>query len=109
MKRPSKHRNIKVTTEEGVFDSKKEHRRWCDLKLMQQAGEIRDLKRQVDFPMVVNGQLVCTYRADATYVETSTGEFIVEDVKSPTTRKEPVYRIKAKLAAAIHNIKIREV
>lgn len=109
MKRPPKYRNTKVQTDEGSFDSVKEYRRWCDLKLMQRAGEIHDLKRQVDFPMVVNGQLVCTYRADATYVETSSGEYVVEDVKSPITRKEPVYRIKAKLAAAIHNIKIREV
>lgn len=34
---------------------------------------------------------------------------VVEDVKSPATRKLPLYRLKAKLMKAIHGIEIREI
>lgn len=107
--KPSKYRNKRVERDGLVFDSAKEASRFAQLVLLERSGEIRDLKRQVPFRMEVNGKLVCTYKADATYIETKTGELIVEDVKSPITRKDPVYRIKAKLLLAIHNIEIREI
>lgn len=34
------------------FDSKREEKRWKDLLLLQEAGVIRDLKRQVKFELV---------------------------------------------------------
>ncbi|HEY9219521.1 MAG TPA: DUF1064 domain-containing protein [Phenylobacterium sp.] len=109
MKRALKYRNKRTEVDGVVFDSRKESARYGELVLLQRAGEIRDLKRQVPFRMEVNGKLVCTYRADATYIETKTGELIVEDVKSPITRKDPLYRLKAKLLLAVHNIEIREI
>ena len=30
-----------------VFDSKKEHKRWCELFLLERACKIRNLRRQV--------------------------------------------------------------
>lgn len=50
-----------------TFDSKAEARRARELLLMEKAGEIRDLKFHVRYPLKVNGQLVCTYVADFTY------------------------------------------
>jgi hypothetical protein len=40
---------------------------------------------------------ICSYRADFVYLETATGEQVIEDVKGMIT---PEYRIKAKLMAA---------
>jgi hypothetical protein len=104
----SKYGNRKVTDASGaVHDSGKEFRRWQVLELRERAGEIRSLRRQVPYALVVNGVLVCQYIADAVYVE---GEAtIVEDTKSDITRKKDSYRIKLKLMQAIHGIQIREV
>lgn len=103
-----KYGNRKVTDAEGnVHDSSKEHRRWQVLVLRERAGEIRSLRRQVPYALVVNGVLVCQYIADAVYEEGAAT--IVEDTKSDITRKKDSYRIKHKLMQAIHSIQIREV
>jgi len=67
------------------------------------AGEIIDLVRQPKFVFHV-GPLnikICEYIADFQYFEIATGETVVEDVKSPATRKEKSYRIKKKLFDAL--------
>ena len=97
----------KKTTVNGIrFDSKWEATRWHQLELLQKAGKIAGLQRQVKFPLVVNGHLVCTYIADATYVDVTTGERVVEDSKSPATLT-PEFRIKAKLLEATAGIVIQ--
>jgi hypothetical protein len=107
--KPAKYRNVKVTDESGVVhDSTKQYRRWLDLELRQRAGEISQLHREPVFDLIVNGQLVCKYIADASYVENATGEKVVEDTKSEITRKNRVYRLKAKLLRACHGIEVRE-
>lgn len=121
----NKYNNKKITTEEGVFDSKKEYQRWCELKLLQKLGEIEDLQRQVEFELIsakreaptVNsrgtvklGKVIekkCSYYADFTYKKD--GELTVEDVKSEITRKNPEYIIKRKLMLDRHGIRIKEV
>ena len=106
MSKPLKYRN-KPTTVNGItFSSLKEANRYAELVLLERSGVIQNLRRQVRFPLSVNGQLICTYVADATYTEN--GHEIVEDTKSPVTRKLPVYRLKAKLMRAIHGVAIRE-
>ncbi len=105
MKQP-KYRNKKTVIDGISFDSSKEARRYQELLLLERTGVIQNLRRQVRFPLSVNGQLICTYVADAVYIEN--GHEIVEDTKSPVTRKLPVFRIKSKLMRAIHGIAIRE-
>lgn len=97
--KPSKYRNQKIEHDGFVFDSKKEFRRYLDLRAEQQAGTIEALRCQVDFPVVVNGVEVCRYVADFTYRRA--GREVVEDVKSEITRRIPVYRLKRKLLAAL--------
>jgi hypothetical protein len=93
------------------FASKKEAKRWGELSLLQRAGEIRDLKRQVRYDLCVNDIKICSYIADFTYhehrrVRSSVGaSFVVEDTKGVRT---PLYSLKAKLMKAIHGITIRE-
>ena len=48
----SKYRNQRVDTPDGKFDSKGEYARWGELKLLQRAGEITDLRRQVKFELI---------------------------------------------------------
>lgn len=106
--KPAKFLNVKTTSVDGiVHDAKGECERWEELKLLAHAGEIRSLRRQVPYAMVVNGVLVCTYFAD--FVYESGAATIVEDRKSPRTRKLAAYSIKRKLMQAIHGLQIHEV
>jgi len=102
-----KYKNVKTFVDGISFDSRKEAVRYADLKLMQKAGEISDLTLQPKFDIVINGQKVCSYIADFSYVEN--GVKVVEDVKSEVTRKLPTYRLKNKLMRAVHGIAIREI
>ena len=102
--KPRKYRNQPITIDGLRFDSQAEARRWQQLKLLERAGVILELQRQVTFPIAWNGIKICSYRADFVYRETATGEQVIEDVKGMLT---PEYRIKAKLMAA-QGLPIRE-
>lgn len=104
----SKYRNQKTELDGIVFDSAKEARRYMELRMLQTAGEIKDLRLQVEFKLEVNGEKVASYYADFTYY-LKTGEYVVEDVKSKATRRIPVYRLKKKLLKSIYNIEIKEI
>lgn len=104
--RANKYGARKVTAPDGQkFDSMKEYYRWSELKLMQRAGIISKLERQVKFELIPKqeGELACNYIADFTYYQK--GEYIVEDVKGCKT---DVYKIKKKLMLWVHGIRIRE-
>lgn len=103
---PTKYRNKKTVVDGVVFDSAKEAKRWQYLCLLQRAGQITGLERQVRIPIVINGIKVCSYVADACYYED--GSYRVEDTKSDFTRKLPVYRLKKKLIKAVLGIDIVE-
>lgn len=107
----SKYHSRKITVDGKVFDSKKEYLRFCDLSLLERAGEITDLQRQVKFELIpsqrIDGKVVerpCTYVADFVYKQA--GEKIVEDTKGFRTTD---YIIKRKLMLWVHGIRIREV
>lgn len=85
------------------FDSKWEAERYGQLWKLQEAGEIRDLDRQVRFNIVINDQKICAYIADYTYYD-SENTFIVEDAKGVET---DVFRLKKKLMKAVNDIDIK--
>ena len=96
---------------EGGWDSRKEHRRWDELVLLQRAGEIRELHRQVRFHLLPNqykdGRCILRgtdYIADFTY-RLKDGTFVVEDCKGYRT---DVYKIKKKLMYSKFGILIKE-
>jgi hypothetical protein len=103
-----KYRNHVVVTADGRFDSKAELARWHELKLLQTAGQIRALRRQVRHRLVVNGELVCEFVPDFEYLEDGRG-IVTEDVKSPSTARNPAYRIKKKLFEALYRRPVVEV
>jgi hypothetical protein len=82
------------------FASKREARRYSELKLAEQAGKIENLRCQVRYRLVQ----VVHYVADFVYCEN--GNEIVEDVKGYRTRE---YKAKKKQMADQLGIEIREV
>lgn len=106
--KPSKYRAQRVACDTCalVHDSKKERARCWELAALEAAGAIHLLRRQTPFALDVNGHHIATYRADFTYLRD--GEEIVEDVKSPATRKLAPYRLKKRLLWALHGLTILE-
>lgn len=123
-----KYHNIKTKTSDGIeHDSRTEARRWIELKLLERAGEIKDLQRQVKYVLIPaqyetivryskKGERLkdgtkliereCAYVADFVYTDVKTGKTVVEDTKGVRTKE---YIIKRKLMLYIHNIKIQEI
>lgn len=104
-----------------TFDSRKEFNRYRELQMLEAAGRIENLRRQVPFELIPEqreldilgprggrkpGKLIersCKYIADFVYRQD--GKTIVEDCKGMRT---PEYKIKRKLMLWRYNIKILE-
>lgn len=107
-----KYGNKKTVLDGMEFDSKKEARRYAELKMMEKAGMISDLECQKTFELIPkqrdeNGKAVrnCEYIADFVYIDTKTGQRIVEDVKGMKTKD---YIIKKKLMLKVYGITVKE-
>ena len=112
-----KYGNQKTNRGGVTFDSKKEAQRFDDLMALQLAGEIRDLRLQVEFTLqgaytTVDGRRIraIRYLADFTYYRRcgDNWEYVVEDVKSKAT-KTRAYTMKKKLMADRLGLDISEV
>jgi hypothetical protein len=120
-----KYNNRKVSVDNIQFDSVREANRYSELKLLQRAGQIRNLRLQVPFELiptqyepdsVVKGKLKrgkliersVVYKADFTYEERvgQNWAVVVEDVKGVKTKE---YILKRKMMLQKYNIRIREV
>jgi hypothetical protein len=101
--RTSKYGNTKVEADGLTFDSKREYSRWRDLQLLERAGEIKNLQRQVPFPLLVDEQLIGKYIADHVYYDTRTQSKVIEDVKGVETA---LFKWKAKHVLAQYKVKI---
>ena len=121
----------KITVDGETFDSKKEYKHYLELLRMVDTGEIKDLCRQVEYPLIPTqrepstevyskgakkgqpkpGKIIelgCSYIADFQY--TRDGETVVEDVKGYRDGGAyRVFKIKRKLVLQIYGIHIREV
>lgn len=119
----SKYRAVPTMVDGIRFASKKEARRYGELKLLERAGEIWDLELQPKFPLHVpstSGYLrlaalslnhcgmfnVGEYRGDFKYHDAHTEPYVVEDVKG---FKTPLYKWKKKHVEAQYGIQIREL
>ena len=97
----SKYNNKKTIIDGITFSSKRESKRYCELKLLQSGKEIKDLTLQVphilqiaftDFEGVKHRAI--TYISDFEYFDNKLKSLVVEDVKGMKTE---VYKIKKKL------------
>lgn len=107
----SKYHATKTVVDGITFDSKKEAKRYAELKLMERAGVIRDLKRQVRYELIpafdVGGKHYrpTSYVADFVYTDAKSGKEVVEDCKGFRT---DIYRLKAKMFAHKFGVSILE-
>lgn len=101
----TKYNNKRIYTEDGWFDSQRELRRWQELKLLEKAGKITGLERQVNFPLIPKSgrEREIVYRADFVYEER--GMKVVEDSKGFRDR---TYKLKRRLMLWLHKIAIFE-
>ena len=100
-----KYGNKKTEAYGKLFASKREAKRYGELRLLFKAGEILDLECQPVIACKVNGGHVCNYIADFRY-KTRGGGVVYEDAKG---FKTPVYRLKKKLVKACTGIEVQEV
>ena len=132
MRTARKYGNKKVTYDGIEFDSRKEARRYQELKLLERAGKIQGLELQKVFELIpaqyeatgerytkgknkglFKKRLVeraVTYKADFYYIEN--GKAVVEDIKGyvdPASGAFARYTIKRKLMLYVHGIKIKEI
>lgn len=127
----SKYKNRKVSVNGLIFDSAKEGKRYTQLLEKQRNGEISALQTQVKYVLIPSqheiyerygkkGQKLkdgkrllereCAYIADFTYIDNSTGETVVEDVKGYKRKGAyDLFTVKRKLMLYMHGIKIKEV
>jgi hypothetical protein len=105
-----KYHNKVIYVGNEKFDSKKEYARWRELQLMQRAGEISFLKRQEPYVLIKKSQYGrdIVYVADFVYFDNNKQKIVVEDVKSPVTAKNPVYKLKKRLLAEEYGLVIQE-
>ena len=92
------------------FDSKREANRWAELRLLERAGKIEKLKRQVKYLLIPSqyrdGKCIereASYIADFVYIKD--GHLVVEDCKGFRT---PEYRLKRKLMLQLYDIRLVE-
>lgn len=108
-----KYGNKKTKIGEITFDSKREAERWSHLRLLERAGHISGLRRQVSFELAppvkfegaARAKPALRYFADFEYVEN--GARVVEDVKSPATVKKEAFVMKRHLMKSVHGIDVR--
>lgn len=103
----SKYNNKRLNTQDGWFDSHAEFTRWQELKLLEKAGEIRSLQRQVRFTLIPKcGRLrEIVYIADFVYEKAPDWKQVVEDKKGFRSK---VYMLKWRLMQFRHGIEILE-
>lgn len=92
------------------FDSKREANRWFELRMLERAGKIEKLKRQVKYLLIPSqyrdGKCIereASYIADFVYVKD--GQLVVEDCKGFRT---PEYKLKRKLMLERYDIRLVE-
>jgi len=99
----NKYGNKPITVDGVTYDSVGEHQRFCFLKLLERAGEIKDLQYHKEFELIppIRKEIHCkmkngttytrvtneprVYEADFTYTIVATGEEVVEDFKGVET------------------------
>lgn len=113
-RKPTKYRAVATVVDGIRFDSRKEVRRYRELRLLEMVGEVKSLRVHEHIELFAaspQGQAAYLgdYIVDFSYIDVEKKTRIYEDVKSVITRKNPVYRLKKKLAEACHGIRIVEV
>ena len=109
---PRKYLNKTAVVDGIKFDSKREARRYGQLKLLARTGQITDLRLQVPFILAPSVKYAKATRAKpalkytADFVYTADGRQVVEDAKGVKTE---AYVVRKHLMMSVHGIEIQEV
>ena len=105
----NKYGNEKTVVDGITFDSRKEASRYQELKMLEKAGEIVGLNRQLRIELIPKTRLyrACYYVADFVYFDKKEKKTVYEDVKGGKYRTKE-YLIKRKLLYWRHGIEIKE-
>lgn len=112
----SKLKNVKTSVDGIQFDSKKESRRYQELKLLERNGDISELELQKTFELIPKQKIregkterAVNYRADFVYKDKK-GRVVVEDIKGCKIGVAyQLYVIKRKLMFSVHWIEVIEI
>jgi hypothetical protein len=103
----NKYNAVKTIVNDEVYDSSLEAKRAVELQWLLKLGEITELQRQVNFPLIPkqDGERAVVYKADFVYRDKN-NNLVVEDAKGCRTQ---AYILKRKLMLWVHNIRVREI
>ena len=103
----NKYGNEKTVVDGITFASRKEASRYQELKMLEKAGEITGLSRQLRIELIPKTKLyrACYYVADFVYFDKKEKKTVYEDVKGAKTE---VYKLKKKILYWRHGIEIKE-
>lgn len=104
--RKNKFGAVRTTLDGITFDSKREAAYYAELKLRERAGEVADVQLRKPFTLVINGQLIGTYRCDFAFHDNLTRSYRVVDVKGVETRE---FKRTKRLMRALHGIEVEVV
>lgn len=112
-----KYNNV-ITYIDGIkFDSIKESERYLELLILLRCKKITNLKCHVPFELVQKELLAgetrvksaMKYICDFYYYDVEKKKMIIEDVKSPSTKKNRIYRNKKHLMKSLLGLDIIEI
>ncbi len=99
----SKYKARRESIDGYLFDSQAEAARYRELKLLERAGQIRQLRVHPRYEIVVNGQKICVVEADFEFYDQLEERMRVIDVKGLDL---PISRLKRKLVKVVFAIEI---
>lgn len=127
----NKYKNKGTTIDDIFFHSRKEARRYAELRMLLRAGKITDLELQKKYELIPaqyeytprygkNGKRLkdakrciensCVYKADFVYFDREIGQLVVEDVKGyKGGQAYSLFTIKRKLMLERYGIKVKEL
>lgn len=105
--RKNKYNAKKVVVNGVTYDSQLEYERYCELKMLQKAGIITDLKYHKRFVLIEKNENGREIAYEADFVYKKDGKTIVEDTKSEPT-KTRLYALKKRLMLEKYGLKITE-
>lgn len=92
------------------FASKKEGRRYQELRLWERMGIIRGLECQPRYDLLaVNAEVIGHFTPDFRYHSVELGRLVVEDVKGGKATRTEAYALRKRLFEACYGIKLSEV
>ena len=112
MKRDNKFGARKTVVGDLNFDSKREAKRWGELRVLERAGKITALERQITFVLAPSVKIegekkarpALRFKADFRYFSLAHGVFVIEDSKGFA---DTAFRIRQHLMKSVHGIDVR--